>query len=397
MNPFRLGVDSHAAKRVISPTNCSLFYRFEGSEGRPIWLISYATYGRITHIYIPSEELVIYDYDDQTAGLWPKILRTYLAETLSRSGHDAPSQIVVVVDLVPNYGHHLMNHLSGLERLLQEVDRHLIREVWISGTEFFPPVEKLFPELSPKIRRFDSCWDMNDELRSGMFLPIKVGTNVFRNSVGDRIRRANRSGRAPASLRNGRKGPLVAVTVRAGGRVCRNLPDVIGAVFEELCSKYTNIRVVLDGWVVPDGTGWLSKFRYHRDRIVTHMEMAQKVRARLPPGVVVGNTIGYRMSESLSALSTINTYISHVGTLQHKLAFFTGVRGVVHGPKRQLSWPDTGHFQADIGHAPLFLAPESVSDIAGTGNGNEGFNDYEIVDVHDLVAKCEQALAATRA
>lgn len=375
-----------------------LFYPITSANGREFWLISYGVYGRITHVFFPSEDVVIYDYDAATAILLAECVHQLASNGANVNNRSDKVTTVAIVTMVKNYGHHLINHLSGVDCLIDEVGSEFAGEVWVSGENFFAPVKKLFPEIAQRVRLFSSHWDMYSELRHGTHLPLRVGTNIFRASTGERIRASASRQWLPLHWRGrAAKSPLIAVTVRATGRVCRNLPQVIADLIADLLVDYPRLGVILDGWVMPDGHRWFHGRRGNRANITADMEMAGRVQAALPRHVVVGNTIGSGISSSLSALSSIDAYVSHVGTLQHKLAFLTGKPGVVHGPTRQLRFPDSGHFSSEIGSAPLLLAPESVRDIQGANEIAGGFSDYEITNVRDLIIKVRLALAGVGA
>lgn len=193
--------------------------------------------------------------------------------------------------------------------------------------------------------------------------------------------------------------PVIAVTVRTAGRRCLNLVDVIGGTVTHLMKTYSNLGVILDGFVISDSQIWTSSIpvpdfpnEYYKSAAVADMEIANCISNSLPSEVVVGNLVGSSMSQSLLGIAGIHAYVSHVGTLQHKLSFFTHTRGVVHGPKAQLATPDCGHYQADSGFAPVFLEATSVRDVPSPTEWGSGFYDYEIRDIDDLIRKLDKVL-----
>ena len=168
-----------------------LYYRLTGARGNEFWLICYATYGRITHLFLPEQRMMICDLDQHAA----PVLAEHLVENLcafrsasERASASASSpRVVAVLDMVNNFGHQLMNHLSGLERLLDRHDLPSADEIWVAGVEFFSSVERLFPELASKMVRFANRWDMSSQLLRGSYLPLRIGTNVFRSRLLDRL------------------------------------------------------------------------------------------------------------------------------------------------------------------------------------------------------------------
>jgi hypothetical protein len=381
-----------------------LYYRLTGARGNEFWLICYATYGRITHLFLPEQRMMICDLDRHAA----PVLAEHLVENLCAfrsaseraSGSASPPRVVAVLDMVHNFGHQLINHLSGLERLLDRHDLPSADEIWVAGVEFFSSVERLFPELASKIVRFANRWDMSSQLLRGSYLPLRIGTNVFRSRLLDRLS-IDRGSAVKFGRKKTNRTPILAVTIRTAGRKCLNLSEVVLQAIAALAQRYPNIGVILDGWVLPDSqvivnselaTIWLKKF--HRDAVFADLEVARKIADHLPTGTLVANLIGSSMTASLRRLRNIDAYFSHVGTLQHKISFVTGSQGVVHGPKSQLEAPDTGHFQADRGFAPVFLNSPSVRDVATFSTRGTSFRDYEIMDVDDVISKLDSILAA---
>ena len=366
-----------------------IYYPAVGPCAIEFWLVCYGTYGRITHVVIPRLKVVIFDLDVASALSIAELLECHLKDF--QAGYEAaqrsstPPLLIGVMDMTFNYGHQLMNHLSGLERLLEQaVAADSMQELWISGVEFFPSTEALFPELAQKIVRVADRWETYHLLKCGRYLPLRVGTNVFYNKVGSRILRQPSS--QEINARPTARNPLVAVTIRSAGRQCLNLPIVVQQVAFELIKIFPNLGLVLDGWVLPDSqllmrsalaTMWSNKF--YRDSIGADLALAQRIYSLLPSDVVVSNLIGQSMSESLSGLYGIDAYFAHVGTLQHKVSFFTKVKGVVHTAVSQLTVPDTGHFEANSGFAPSFLSTRSVVDVpaaAARGNGYQRLRDH---------------------
>jgi hypothetical protein len=333
---------------------------------------------------------MIYDFDPQSSTGLSEIMNNHLLPfPFSSFRAGAFPNTVAILNLVNNYGHQMINQLGGLARLLEESNPGHFGEIWISGNDFFGSVEKLFPEYSGRIRRFQSPGDIDLELRSGVYLPIRIGANLFYNSVRTRILKSNKPWFALNQYKRWGRWPLVAVTVRTTGqRVCNNLPQAINKV----CTKYPKLGLIIDGFVLPDSVGRSTTNTFLIDSINRDKDMSRRIEQYVPKNMVVCNTIGRTMSESLRMLAKIDAYISHVGTLQHKLGFFTGARGIVHGPKDQLMNIDAGHFSTEYGFGPLFLSPGSVRDIAMNTNSNPMRNDYEIIDTTDLVEKLNYIL-----
>jgi hypothetical protein len=119
--------------------------------------------------------------------------------------------------------------------------------------------------------------------------------------------------------------------------------------------------------------------------LLAELDLCKAVADHLPPRAIVRNLVGYGASESLLGVADIDAYFCHVGTLQHKLGFFSDARGVVHGPTHQLANPETGPYHTETGHAPLFLSADAVSDVPLDTNRGAGFYDYKITDYRQVI------------
>jgi hypothetical protein len=380
-----------------------LYYQLVDAHGREFWLVSYWPYGRITHIILIAENAVICDLDRSSAPLLAEQLTSHIdcfrRAAESRSSQQRRPRVIGILDFLNNYAHQLMNQLSGLQRIIEEVGLSSIDEFWLSGIEFFAPAERLFPEIASMVRRFNHPWDMYAKLIGGNYLPLRVGSNIFRRTLAARIRESLVGLTAGFDRISPERKPLVAVTLRTLGRKCLNLVDVVGETITHLMKKYPNLGVILDGFVIPDSqigsrSSLISDLpnEDYKAAVMADMALADGICNSLPRGVIVRNLVGTSMSQSLLGISYIDAYLSHVGTLQHKLSFFTQTRGVVHGPKAQLATPDAGHYQADSGFAPMFLDPNSVQDVPSSTWRGSGFYDYVITNIDDLMRKLSHAL-----
>ncbi len=370
-----------------------LVYQLTGRAGQELWAVSYSVSGRITHLLCPDEDLVICERDPALAGRILARLREAAPAWHTRSAAPQPRRVVGLLDMVTNFGHQLIHHLSGLQRLIDQGASGLPDEIWLSGTEFFGPTERLFPELAPRLRRFPDRWAIHDVLAEGDHLALRLGSNSFPRSLRTRILDLALAA-LDRPVRPGRR-PLIAMTVRAGGRRCVNLAPAIGEAVRRLLPRHPGLGVLIDGWVLPQAEIVLGSAvatalaPWYRGLVTPEIEAAFELAAALPAGVVTECLVGGPMLASVAAASAIDAYVAHVGTLQHKLGFFADVPGVVHGPRQQLADPEGGAFQAEIGRAPAFLPATAVRDVGPPPERGSAFADYEIVDLdalHDRLA-----------
>lgn len=398
------GVFTSHSRGAMPAELLPLFYAFHSAAVGEFWLCLWGTYGKPAMLFLPRLNLVVHDFlthdafSTPAAPLLDMLVGSLGAfrDLLAEGGRPERGERIGLLDMPDNYGHQMLENLSGVQRLADEGLLPALEELWVTGPEFFGPVEEIFPELAGRVRRFPNRWDLFEPLlRVRHRRLFRIGSNVFQQKLRARILATCPVAGRPAERT---ERPLLAVTVRSSGRRCLNLPDAVAMLHKALLPRLPNLGIVLDGWVFPDSELVLRSAvatalsPVHRDRIQAEMAEAEAIRAALPPHTVVDNLIGLSMRESIGALRSIRGYFAHVGTLQHKLALFAGTGGVAHGPSQQLARIESGPFQSEVGQAPHFLPAAAVVDAQEDTTRGERFRNYAIADGDALVAAMEQAL-----
>jgi hypothetical protein len=228
-------------------------------------------------------------------------------------------------------------------------------------------------------------------MQTEQVLAVRLGSNCFYEDTRARILRYALSRYAFPKIVD--RFPIIAVTVRTGGRVCTNLDELVTATYAALHQRFPSVGFIIDGWVFPE-TQLVSQ-----SNVATSLDprFSAKIREELaaaehsfrliPRTAVVRNLIGRSILDSIAGLLDAHAYIAHVGTLQHKLAFFSPIKGVVHGPAAQLAHVDSGAFQAELGFGPTYPPSSAVEDIPGPTSRGPFFFDYRIKDVHSVVSE----------
>jgi hypothetical protein len=363
-----------------------LAYSFGNADTAFIVIVAALT-GRITQVIVPRHKIVIHEHNaDPARGnllevekAFPEAFDSGLPP-LNKDG-----QRIAVVDMVNNHGHHLINHLSGIQRLIDLNVHDQIDGIWTQNISFFGSVKRLFPEISEKIRHFETKADLQSALNGEDGLRVRIGSNYFSKALSDRLHAY--AGPSPLIARTEPKSAILAITMRGGLRVCENLADCVTAIFDHSIAASLEIKIMIDGWVIPessviDGSPVLTYLRSpYKKPIDLEFQMADEITRRLPANTVVANVVGRSMADSIAILRQANAYFAHIGTLQHKLGFLTDADGLVHGPKDQLSSLEAGPFLTECGRIPQFLSPDMIEDIPETGGvrGSKS-NNYRISD-----------------
>jgi hypothetical protein len=308
---------------------------------------------------------------------------------------DGPA--ICVVDFVNNHGHHLLNHLSGLQRLVDEglVDKP--DAIWTRGQMHFGPPGRLFPEFADRLRHFGSQEDLRAALNATRGTKLRIGSNFFNAALRSRILGTN----AFLSARSAR-GPVVCFTLRVAGRQCLNLEESILRIMQAVLERWPDAQVVFDGWTSHDDLAGVSsaisayKASPYAKNIDAETAMVQSLAERLPPGVVRRNLVGYPMSETISVLQAVDFYFAHTGTIQHKIGFLTDAVGLIHGPRLAVSDPEAGAYCTEIGNPPTQLAAELVEDVGEPSPRGARSNDYRIADPDRVAQLCCEMIAQAR-
>jgi hypothetical protein len=363
-----------------------IYYGLKSVSGEEFWACVYGTYGQVTQIFFPNRDLVVFDIAQGNAEAVIASLQGMLSrrrqeiEALIQLRDKQAIRCIGLLDMVSNFGHQAINHLSGIQRLIDLALLNNVDEVWTSGILFFGNIESTFPELQGRVRYFATQWDIASEVWRAPYEIIRLGSTYLSSELKSRILKTARFSQVQ-SRQN-----LLVVTVRTRGRVCINLAEVVGEIYKRLHSRF-ELKLALDGWVLPESAAVAGSSvgaavsDYYVGVIREEIALAGEIAKRLPPGSIVMNTIGRSMLESLNDLNSATAYFSHVGTLQHKLGLLLSLPGVVHGPKSQVSDPEGGSYLSEEGVSPVFMPENLVEDIPTLSIRGQSFADYRILDV----------------
>lgn len=362
-----------------------------GADERTVITAKTTLYSRVSIVIFPAQRLVLHFLAETAARSLAQLVESGSAGSYKLEFRPVPKRpSIAYLDMVTNHGHQYLNSLSGLQRLVDSGVSDRIEELWISGVEFYGPVERIFPEFEGKVRRFGSSADLAAALGASESRAFRVGCCFAQSSLRDRIAKIVPAAAAPAIVKG--SAPLVVISLREGSRDCSNLVETILAIVRKLRSQNKSSRIVLDGWVLPggkdgeasNGTSALAR----RPELLAEIAFAEALAKRLPKGVVAANLIGKTMLESLSVIQHATAYFSHVGTLQHKIANFSGAPGMVHGPVVQLQRREAGHYLTESGVAPVFLDPQDVIDATEADDTRNGLAvGYSIRDPEDIARR----------
>jgi hypothetical protein len=369
-----------------------LAYSFGSDETRFLAVVAALT-GRITQVIIPSLHIIVHELNSLPAEKNLAEIESGFPLAFERGlpALNPDGKKIAIVDMVNNHGHHLINHLSGIQRLIDLGVHDHVDEIWTQNISFFGSFKVLFPEIKEKFRHFESKTDLQVALNDQDGLRVRIGSNYFTKGLAERVQRY--AGPSPLVARTAPTSRVLAVTMRGGLRICENLADCIASIYDQSTDAGLDLKIIIDGWVIPEssvisGSPLLTYLRSpYKKPIDAEFEMADEITKRLPPDAVLANVIGRSMADSIAILRQTNAYFAHIGTLQHKLGYLTNAEGLVHGPKDQITSLEAGTFLTECGKVPQFISPQIIEDIPDSGGtrGNKS-NSYRISNP-DVVGK----------
>jgi hypothetical protein len=234
---------------------------------------------------------------------------------------------------------------------------------------------------------FSSRDDLAAYIAKNPMLAVRLGSNAFGERTRERILR--RLGVAHIRPPVQDRFPVIAVTIRSTDRVCANLRELIEAIYTAFRPRYPGIGFIIDGWVFSELDAAPKAAPIQREA-----DMASDIFRNIPESAVIQSLIGKSILSSIAGVMDIDAYVAHVGTLQHKIAFFASVGGIVHGPETQMKNIDSGAFQTEAGIAPTYLRPTMVRDRPGPNEPAR--SDYEITDIPGCLARLETLIETAR-
>lgn len=238
-----------------------------------------------------------------------------------------------------NFAHQFWNELPALEAWLQTATDKKIADtpLYLSG-EPLGPIRAMFPRLSAA-----KLYDGISSSEIPMFVRLggkRVPANVRKIVCDFVITRGDTPPAAHLQRILMRGFPRVWMSVRHGSRTPDNQADFVRAVVRQLLKRYPDAAVVFDGFSFPDGffsdprtTDLRARFLERSvidkdfiDAVIDDIcsEHGPDVATRLC------TTSELSLSEAICVAGVCNLYVCHGGTLQHKIAWFHNIPGIVH-------------------------------------------------------------------
>ncbi len=240
----------------------SLFRFFDQASGLDIFVLATEHVSRVAGLYLPARGMAISLGGDQarmlrqhcaTLGRYVLHHLAYFADSLfiGRSQPAAPGRFATFLrpGTSAHLGHQLWNELTAIDALVAALPRNHLPQWLVAGTpghetEFYGPVDALFPEITGRVSR--GFPDQRALIRHAYENQL-ILFRATRERVGDGLRRrvmAHAARHAPAVRAAGR---ILLIGLRVENRTVTNLDALCALVIEEAMRLHPGCTVVFDG------------------------------------------------------------------------------------------------------------------------------------------------------
>ncbi|MBE9039620.1 hypothetical protein IQ235_02265 [Oscillatoriales cyanobacterium LEGE 11467] len=348
-----------------------LFYRFVSSE--VFYLITGDVWLEKAAFYFPSSDLIITLFPKKVdliqninklksfiVSNWDRVLKYTLCK-------DNPQTVVLVKSR--HFAHHLWNELSGIYKLyesncLTKIDKFLV------VNEPLGFICDIFPEIPPDKIENLTRKEVSYKILENNYFVISLGHNFIKEKLASRVYKSAQK-RCPKSflmeIKESRKKnfPFFWVSIRTGSRTWISQVDGVVKIIKNLLNEFPELAVVIDGFSLP-GTDKKKVNLQWQEIISREQKIVQEITSLLPSTVKVYNTVGCPLYESIVWAHNIDFYLTHHGTIQHKVGWTANKPGVVHTNTTILKLPllsKPGTWERENGIVPVFVPERYVVDI----------------------------------
>ena len=374
-----------ATEQSLWVTPDIIFYRFESKN--PFYLLT-------THIntgfkkgalYFPDFNLLI-KADDPQWGVLPSVIPTFQAlmvthyhEVIFYLNNRNPKKLAVCLGH-DNFAHHIFNELSGLYRLEKA---HLLNQIdtfWILR-ETLGKIENIFPQISPqkikkiaiinhtKVNKEEAYIQIFRETLKNNHFCLHVGDCYISNALAQRIYQlaieSDNCSNLPNQIQTIKKFhyPLLWISISVDNRTWTDQENGFANLINALAEKFPNLGVVFDGFSYQEDTLFSGKINELKT-IEKQNDIVKKIHQRSQSDVAIYNTVGCSLYESIIWANSIDFYLAHHGTIQHKVGWLANKPGIVHSNTKVLN--SSHHYienAREKGIKPVYIHPRFVQDV----------------------------------
>lgn len=274
---------------------------------------------------------------------WMRV-RTYLLNL------EEPKK-VGILGYVHSTGHHVINDLSPIQRLLDNDCLNKVDKFIVHIQEFYGGIEEIFPEINlDQVQRIPVKPDLptlapklpkliNNEILDNNLYAFGLVSDFVDESLAKRIYKTSLkkcSSLVVEEIKDAQEKcfPLLWINFRTHKRSWKSQIEGTANIVKNLAQNFPNLGVVVDGFTRTDMGGILLVNDQEEEMIKQEQDFFSKVQSHFPEGVKVYNLIGCPMYEVIAwAYATDLYFISH-GSALAKVLLIANKPGVVHANKR---------------------------------------------------------------
>ena len=357
-------------------------YRFIGRQ--TFYLFNYGPVFRKTLLYFPHLELIVRLASGgsdlvELVNKWKALAVTYWQKVIEHIAYSGTREILLTHGWMGSTAHHLLNDLTGINRLVKTGRINKVDKFLVGGFEYYGRLEEIFPEIpKEKILRFshDNFPYLPEVVLDGKYFALKAGERLITEELAKRIHKVAINKCNDSFLKeveNVKKhSPLILMTVRSSGRrMWMSQVQGIANIIQKLSLDFPNLGVVLDGISRPNGKETSLSGR-EKEMLADDQAVVKQILELLPDNQVsMYNTIGCTMSESIVWACAVECYIVPFGGGMAKVTYVANKPGVVYCNRTILETSYKDHWytasQRENGIAPTYIPSRYVVDFQGTG------------------------------
>lgn len=238
---------------------------------------------------------------------------------------------------------------------------------------------------------------VNVKWHDSMVLPVAV-THLGQDAK-DRLLRICLPRPAPRA-----GGPTVYVTLRDRGRTIARQAEFMARLFPAILGRFARARIITDGFTYPTDIDRpiYAGLRPDFDRRCQGARaILDKATRDLPPDqrARMADITGRTMQDALPVIASCTYYVAHAGSSQHKIGWFFGVPGTMHGNRTSIT-PAALRWQgAQVAGSVAPVAPPvdliEDRDRIDLPNRVDRNRDYDFTDPDRVIAGILDHIAAT--
>ena len=392
---------SQKSRAPFITTFHSLLYDFEDNSEFILILSDY--WFEATAVYLPKQKLLISKRRNHI-NLEELLLHDYLLKlkpvAASKQGRKSKHSIVLYHN---HLAHHLLNELSSIQSLLEN---GLIEQV---GTIYYHNLpmgnlEDIFPELpAAQFHRISHCKLIQAKFQNTSLIAPYQKSNFHPKLVKRLLAVSVKHDSKAIENAAGKYYPIIWVSVRTGNRVWQNQAEGLGKLSKALKKSYADPLILIDGYSTPFEIDPKNKVTAATIRAEIEREKIafEKMIKDNPLSCQVISLIGKQIQETIHWTQIADFYLTHCGTLHHKIAWMTDIPGIVHCNEHYSNLPEEltpGFTEKDYLYPPLKLSKAYITDTVSVRTNREGkilpakFSNYTI-DNHRLVSTTMRQIA----